>query len=276
LLSEAGIKVLVGLPALKVHSKLCVIHRKEKGKIVKYAHIGTGNFHEKTARIYTDFSLFTKHSEICDECDEVFRFIETSYRPFTFEHLQISPLNARERICQGIENEITAAKNDKFAQITIKVNNLVDKQLIDLLYSAARQGVKIRIIVRGMCALVPGLPKFSDNISVISIVDRFLEHPRVMVFENQGDPQVYISSADWMTRNLDHRVEVGVPIYDQHLKQLIINILELQFKDCCKARVIDVEQQNKYVARGNRKKVRSQIAIYDFLSKWENNYAQHT
>jgi polyphosphate kinase len=156
------------------------------------------------------------------------------------------------------------------------VNNLVDKQLIDLLYSAARQGVKIRIIVRGMCSLVPGLPKFSDNISVISIVDRFLEHPRVMVFENQGDSQVYISSADWMTRNLDHRVEVGVPIYDQHLKQLVINILELQFKDCCKARVIDVEQQNKYVARGNRKKVRSQIAIYDLLSKWEHNYAQHT
>ncbi|TLX47791.1 polyphosphate kinase 1 [Pseudoalteromonas phenolica] len=276
LLSEAGIKVLVGLPALKVHSKLCVIHRKEKGKIVKYAHIGTGNFHEKTARIYTDFSLFTKHNEICDECDEVFRFIETSYRPFTFKHLQISPLNARERICEGIENEILAAQNGKFAQITIKVNNLVDKQLIDLLYSAARQGVKIRIIVRGMCALVPGLPKFSDNISVISIVDRFLEHPRVMVFENQGDQQVYISSADWMTRNLDHRVEAGVPIYDQHLKQLIINILELQFKDCCKARVIDVEQQNKYVARGNRKKVRSQIAIYDLLSKWEHNYAQHT
>jgi polyphosphate kinase len=127
-----------------------------------------------------------------------------------------------------------------------------------------------------MCSLVPGLPKFSDNISVISIVDRFLEHPRVMVFENQGDSQVYISSADWMTRNLDHRVEVGVPIYDQHLKQLVINILELQFKDCCKARVIDVEQQNKYVARGNRKKVRSQIAIYDLLSKWEHNYAQHT
>ncbi|TMP81863.1 polyphosphate kinase 1 [Pseudoalteromonas phenolica] len=275
-LSEAGIKVLVGLPALKVHSKLCVIHRKEKGKIVKYAHIGTGNFHEKTARIYTDFSLFTKHNEICDECDEVFRFIETSYRPFTFKHLQISPLNARERICQGIENEILAAKNGKFAQITIKVNNLVDKQLIDLLYSASRQGVKIRIIVRGMCALVPGLPQFSDNITIISIVDRFLEHPRVMVFENQGDQQVYISSADWMTRNLDHRVEAGVPILDKDLKHLVINILELQFKDCCKARIIDAEQQNKYVPRGNRKKVRSQIAIYELLSKWENDYAQHT
>jgi polyphosphate kinase len=275
-LSEAGIKVLVGLPALKVHSKLCVIHRKEKGKIVKYAHIGTGNFHEKTARIYTDFSLFTKHNEICDECDEVFRFIETSYRPFKFNHLQISPLNARERISQGIENEIAAANEGKFAQITIKVNNLVDKQLIDLLYSASRQGVKIRIIVRGMCALVPGLPKFSDNITVISVVDRFLEHPRVMVFENQGDQQVYISSADWMTRNLDHRVEAGVPILDKDLKQLVINILELQFKDCCKARIIDAEQQNKYVPRGNRKKVRSQIAIYELLSKWENDYAQHT
>lgn len=274
-LSDAGIKVLVGLPALKVHSKLCVIHRKEKGQIVKYAHIGTGNFHEKTAKVYTDFSLFTKHPEICDECDDVFKFIETSYRPFNFKHLQISPLNARERIAQAIENEINTAKSGKFAQITIKVNNLVDKQLIDLLYNAARHGVKIRIIVRGMCSLVAGLPRVSENITVISIVDRFLEHPRVMVFENQGTPSVYISSADWMTRNLDHRVEVGVPIYDDTLQKLIINILDLQFKDCCKARILDAEQRNHYVKRGNRKKVRSQIAIYELLSKWEHNYAQH-
>ncbi|WP_152087103.1 polyphosphate kinase 1 [Pseudoalteromonas sp. A25] len=270
-LSESGIKVMVGIPALKVHSKLCVIHRKEKGRIVKYAHIGTGNFHEKTAKIYTDFSLFTRHPEICEECDNVFRFIETSYRPFHFEHLMISPINARDRILDLIDQEVKHAEQGKIAKITIKINNLVDKQLVDKLYFAARHGVKVRIIVRGMCALVAGLPRFSDNIKVISIVDRFLEHPRVMVFENMGEPLVYLSSADWMTRNLDHRVEVGVPIYSEELKQLIIDILELQFRDRTKARIIDAEQKNHYVRRGNRKKIRSQIAIYDHLKKWEMN-----
>ncbi|MCO7189465.1 MULTISPECIES: polyphosphate kinase 1 [unclassified Pseudoalteromonas] len=271
MLSDYGIKVMVGIPALKVHSKLCVVHRREKGQIVKYAHIGTGNFHEKTARIYTDFSLFTKHPEICDECDDVFKFIESSYRPFNFKHLMISPINAREKILALIDQESQNAQAGKTAKITVKVNNLVDKELIDALYNASMAGVKIRMIIRGMCALVPGLQRFSENIKVVSVVDRFLEHPRVMVFENDGNPQVYISSADWMTRNLDHRVEVGTPIYDESLKQLIIDILELQFKDRAKARIIDSEQKNLYVRRGNKKKIRSQIAIYDHLKKWESN-----
>ncbi|MFC3033552.1 polyphosphate kinase 1 [Pseudoalteromonas fenneropenaei] len=270
MLSEAGIKVLMGIPALKVHSKLCVVHRKEQGHIVKYAHIGTGNFNEKTAKIYTDFSLFTKHPELSEECDTVFRYIESSYRQYHFEHLMVSPINAREKIGRLIKHEIKAANEGKTAKITLKINNLVDKELVDQLYEAGRAGVKIRIIVRGMCSLLPGIAKFSDNIRVISIVDRFLEHPRVMVFHNQGDPQVYISSADWMTRNLDHRIEVGTPIFDPKLKQVIIDILEMHFKDRMKARVIDAEQRNSYVRRGNRKKIRSQIAIYDLLKKWEN------
>ena len=271
-LSSAGIKVIFGIPALKVHSKLCIIHRKEKNKIVKYAHIGTGNFHEKTAKIYTDFSLFTKHTGICEECDSVFKFIESSYKPFNFEYLMLSPINARDMLLDLIDKEIQHVENGNPGKITLKINNLVDKQLVDKLYYAGRRGVKIRIIVRGMCSLIPGLAKFSDNIRVISIVDRFLEHPRVMVFGNNGDDKVYISSADWMTRNLDHRVEVGVPILDAKLKQLIIDILELQFKDRTKARLIDSEQKNTYVRRGNRKKIRSQIAIYDHLKKWEHNY----
>lgn len=271
-LSGAGIKVIFGIPALKVHSKLCIVHRRERGNIVKYAHIGTGNFHEKTAKIYTDFSLFTKHQSICDESDSVFKFIESSYKPFIFSHLMISPVNARQLLLGLIQQEIAHAENGKTGKITLKINNLVDRELIDCLYLAARSGVKIRIIVRGMCSLVAGLNNFSDNIRVISIVDRFLEHPRVMVFANNGDEKVYISSADWMTRNLDHRVEVGVPIYDEKLKQLIIDVLELQFKDRTKARIIDSEQKNHYVRRGNRKKIRSQIAIYDHLKKWEGNY----
>lgn len=271
-LSAAGIKVIFGIPALKVHSKLCIIHRREKGQIVKYAHIGTGNFHEKTAKIYTDFSLFTKHSGICDESDSVFKFIENSYKPFVFEHLMISPVNARTVLNELILQEVTNVESGKSGKISIKVNNLVDKELIDNLYFAARKGVKIKIIVRGMCSLVPGIANFSDNIRVISIVDRFLEHPRVMIFGTKGEEKVYISSADWMTRNLDHRVEVGVPIYDEKLKQLIIDIIDLQFKDRTKARIIDSEQKNLYVKRGNRKKIRSQIAIHDLLKKWEHNY----
>ncbi|ATC83638.1 polyphosphate kinase 1 [Pseudoalteromonas agarivorans] len=271
-LSSAGIKVIFGIPALKVHSKLCVVHRKEKGQIVKYAHIGTGNFHEKTAKIYTDFSLFTRHTGICEESDSVFRFIESSYKPFKFDYLMLSPINARETLLNLINNEIDHVKNNKLGKITVKINNLVDKELVDRLYLAGQIGVKIRIIVRGMCSLIPGVPKLSDNIKVISIVDRFLEHPRVMVFGNNGDEKVFISSADWMTRNLDHRVEVGVPILDVKLKRLIVDILELQFKDRTKARIIDSEQKNAYVRRGNRKKIRSQIAIYDYLKKWEHTY----
>ncbi|AYM87823.1 polyphosphate kinase 1 [Pseudoalteromonas agarivorans] len=271
-LSSAGIKVIFGIPALKVHSKLCVVHRKEKGQIVKYAHIGTGNFHEKTAKIYTDFSLFTRHTGICEESDSVFRFIESSYKPFKFDYLMLSPINARETLLNLINNEIDHVKNNKPGKITVKINNLVDKELVDRLYLAGQIGVKIRIIVRGMCSLIPGVPKLSDNIKVISIVDRFLEHPRVMVFGNNGDEKVFISSADWMTRNLDHRVEVGVPILDVKLKRLIVDILELQFKDRTKARIIDSEQKNAYVRRGNRKKIRSQIAIYDYLKKWEHTY----
>ncbi|WP_462170431.1 polyphosphate kinase 1 [Pseudoalteromonas xiamenensis] len=269
-LSESGVKVLMGIQALKVHSKLCVVHRKEKGQIVKYAHIGTGNFNEKTAKIYTDFSLFTKHEELTEECDMVFRFIESSFRQYKFEHLMVSPINVREKLYRLIRNEVKAAKEGKTARITIKINNLVDKELVDRLYQASRAGVKIRIIVRGMCSLVPGLPKFSENIRVISIVDRFLEHPRVMIFHNAGDPQVYLSSADWMTRNLDHRIEVGTPILDPRLKQLLIDIVEMHFKDRTKARIIDAEQKNTYVRRGNNKKIRSQIAIYDLLKKWES------
>ncbi|MEO2267948.1 polyphosphate kinase 1 [Pseudoalteromonas sp. YIC-656] len=269
-LDEAGIKVIFGIPSLKVHSKLCVIHRKEQGQIVSYAHIGTGNFHEKTAKIYTDFSLFTKDPALCEECDNVFKFIEHSYKPFTFNHLMVSPINARTRIYELIEEQYQLKKS---GSIFIKINNLVDKELIDKLYEASQQGVKIRMIIRGMCSLVPGIKGLSDNIKIISIVDRFLEHPRVMVFGKGEDIKVFISSADWMTRNLDHRVEVGTPIYSPKLQQVIIEILELQWRDRTKARIIDAEQKNNYVRRGNKKKIRSQIAIHDYLKKWEANLA---
>lgn len=269
LLADAGIKVLFGLTGLKVHSKLCVVQRNINGEIKRYAHVGTGNFNEKTAQIYTDFSLFTVHEGICNEVDNVFSFIEYSYRRFEFEHLLVSPLNARDSIKQLIQTEIDFAKAHKTAAITLKVNNLVDKEITDLLYEASTAGVKVRLIVRGMCEVVPGIAGVSDNISIISIVDRFLEHPRIYIFHNGGNRRIYIGSADLMSRNLDNRVEVICPIYDKVSQKRVLDTLDLQFKDRCKARTIDASQSNHYVRRGNRKKIRSQIAIYDQIKEEE-------
>lgn len=268
-LTDAGVKVVFGTPGLKIHSKLCLISRREDDGVREYAHIGTGNFHEKTARIYTDFSLFTADKSLTAEVRKVFNFIENPYKPVKFTHLIVSPRNSRSRLYRLIEREIEHAKAKRKAGITIKVNNLVDKGLVNLLYKASNEGVKIRMIVRGMCALVPGIKGVSQNIKAISIVDRFLEHPRVFIFENGGDRDVYISSADWMTRNIDNRIEVGTPIKDERLKQRIMDILELQFADRAKARVLDKDMTNEYVKRGNRKKVRSQIAIYEYLKQAE-------
>ncbi|MDA0149111.1 polyphosphate kinase 1 [Vibrio sp. LaRot3] len=269
ILTEAGVHVVFGTPGLKIHSKLLLISRRENEEIVRYAHIGTGNFHEKTARIYTDFSMLTADPEITNEVRNVFGYIENPYRPVKFDHLIVSPRNSRKQLYRLIDAEIANAKAGKRAEITLKVNNLVDKGLINKLYGASASGVVIKMIIRGMCALVPGVEGVSENIKIISIVDRFLEHPRVLITHNDGDRQVYISSADWMTRNIDHRIEVATPVRDPVLKQRIIDIVNIHFTDTVKARWIDKEMSNRYVARGNRRKVRSQLAIYDYLKNVE-------
>ena len=269
-LTEADVKVEFGVPALKNHCKLCLVTRIENNTSVRYAYIGTGNFHEKTAKTYTDFGLFTCNSEITHEVANVFEFISHSYKRFTFEHLWVSPIDSRTKIYAAIDREIAKAKGGRKASIFLKINNIDDREVIEKLYCASQAGVKIRIIVRGMCSLVPGVVGVSDNIQVISIVDRYLEHPRVAVFYNGGDANVIISSADWMTRNIDERVEVGCPVYDEELKQRIIRILELQWSDTTKARIIDKEQSNIYKPRGNKRKIRSQFAIYDMIKKIEN------
>ncbi|SDJ03487.1 polyphosphate kinase [Ferrimonas sediminum] len=268
-LTDHGVRINFGIPTLKIHSKLILIKRLEQGQLKHYAHIGTGNFHEKTAKIYTDFALFTCHEEICSEVDNVFEFIEHSYKKFKFNHLLVSPNDARRKLYSLIDREIQNQLAGKSSGITLKINNLADKGLIKRLYDASRNGVKIRLLIRGMCSLQPGVKGVSDNITAISVVDRFLEHPRIMVFNNGGNPRVFLSSADWMTRNIDKRIEVGCPIYQPELKQLILDILDLQFKDTTKARVLDKQQRNHYVKRGNRKKIRSQIAIYDYLFDYE-------
>ncbi len=268
-MTDAGIKVVLGNPSVKIHSKLCIVSREERGKIRHYTHFGTGNFNEKTAKIYTDLSLFTCNEELALEAIQVIEMIQNPYKKVRFNQLQVSPINARSKIQSLIRQEIQRSTEGHFAQITFKINNLVDPELIDDLYRASQSGVKVRGIIRGMCSLIPGVEGLSDNIEIISIVDRFLEHPRIMLFENGGDRKIYISSADWMTRNMDYRIEVGCPVNDPDARQMIVDLLELQFKDTLKARIIDQHQSNAYVKRGNRRKLRSQIQIHQYLSAKE-------
>ena len=201
--------------------------------------------------------------------DNVFSFISHSYKRFRFNHLIVSPLTSRRRLYQLIDNEIQLAQEKKKARITLKLNNLVDNGLINKLYSASNAGVEVKLLIRGMCSLIPGQKEFSENITVTSIVDLFLEHPRVMIFHNQNQPLVFISSGDWMERNVDHRVEVACPIYDDVLKARIIDIINLQLADNTKARIINDKQDNQYVQKGNNVAVRSQLAIYDYLQAVE-------
>lgn len=268
-MTDAGIRVIFGNPAYKIHTKICVVSREEKGNLKQYTHIGTGNFNESTAKVYTDFSLFTCNDDLSREVIGVFEMIQFPYHQKHFEHLLVSPINTKSRILELIEQEIINVKRGFKAEVTFKVNNLVDRDIVDKLYEASRHGVKIRGIVRGMCALKTGIKGLSHNIKIISIVDRFLEHPRVMVFHNAGEPKVYISSADWMRRNMRDRIEVSGPIYDQRLAKKITDILEIQFRDTLKARIIDKNQLNGYVKRGNRKHARSQIDTYQYLKQLE-------
>ena len=268
-LTEAGVHVIFSAPGLKIHAKLFLISRREGEEVVRYAHIGTGNFNEKTARIYTDYSLLTADARITNEVRRVFNFIENPYRPVTFEHLMVSPQNSRAMLYQLIDNEIANAQQGNPSGITLKINNLVDNGLVDRLYAASSAGVKINLLVRGMCSLIPDLPGISENIRITSIVDRYLEHDRVYIFESGGDKKVFLSSADWMTRNIDYRIEVAVSVLDPRLKQRILDIIAILLSDTVKARIVDKELSNRYVPRGNRKKVRSQLAIYDYIKKLE-------
>ncbi|WP_072666527.1 polyphosphate kinase 1 [Candidatus Erwinia haradaeae] len=268
-LTEAGVHVIFSAPGFKIHAKLFLISRSENGKINRYAHIGTGNFNEKTARLYTDYSLLTSDARITNEVRQVFHFIANPYRPVHFKHLIVSPQNARHRLYRLIDNEIYHAKQGFSAEIILKLNNLVDQGLVDRLYTASSCGVKINLIIRGMCSLIPQLTGVSENIRAISIVDRYLEHDRVYIFRHGAETKVFLSSADWMTRNIDDRIEVGVVILNPILKQRIINIIKILIKDNLKARFIDKNLGNCYVQRGRRRKIRSQIAIYKYIKSLE-------
>ena len=266
-LEEAGAQVIFGMRGLKVHSKLLLIVRKENKKIVKYASIGTGNYHEGTAFVYADLHLLTADRRITEEVDKVFKFFETNYRTFTFKHLLVSPLYMRKRLYRMIDNEIKNAIAGKDASIILKINSLVDYDMIQKLYEASIAGVKIKAIIRGMCSLIPGVPGLSDNIKVISIVDKFLEHSRVFVFCNNHKELYYISSADWMPRNLDNRIEIATPIYDRDIQKEIKTMLSIQLKDNVKARIINASGDNQYKSHHNSRKVRSQMELYKYYKK---------
>ena len=269
-LQEGGVHVIAGVPGLKVHSKLILISRKQDRKIVNYAHVGTGNFHEKTALIYSDMSLLTANPKITAEVERVFDYIENPYRAKRFNHLIVSPVNTRRKFIALINKEIKNASAGKEGYILLKLNNLVDKEMIKKLYEASAAGVKIELIVRGVCSLVPGVKGISENITAISIVDRFLEHSRIIVFGNDRDPKYFIASADWMTRNLDHRIEVCTPIYDKNLQKILRDTLQFQLDDNTKSRILDKDQKNKHKETTSTKKVQSQLATYKYFQDLAN------
>lgn len=263
-LEEAGAKVLFGVRGLKVHSKLVSITRVINNQVVNYACISTGNFHEDNARIYSDVFFFTIDKRIALEVQKIFDFFENIYKNYTYRHLLVSPLYMRKRLVKLIDNEIKNARAQHPAYIILKINNLVDSDMIKKLYQANNAGVKIKLIVRGICSLIPGIPGMSENIEAISIVDRFLEHSRIFIFCNNNKELYYISSADWMTRNLDHRIEVACPIYDKNMQKELRIIIDTQLRDNVKARIIDKEQNNEYKTDNSGKEVRSQIELYNY------------
>jgi polyphosphate kinase len=269
-LEEEGVNVLIGIQNMKVHSKICVIRKKTKDQTILYGFVGTGNLNERTARVYSDHFLLTSNQKIMADVNRVFNFIEQPKNAQFLKDCQTlmpSPWYARQEIIKMIDNEIRHARKKKNnAGMILKMNSLSDEGLITKLNDAAKAGVEIKLIIRGICCMLTQNPKFNNNVSALSIVDEYLEHGRVWVFNNKGKPKVYISSADWMVRNLDHRVEVTCPVWDDEIKQELIDILNIQLHDNVKARWLDNSLSNEYV-RSTRKKIRSQVETYIYLNK---------
>ena len=266
-LQEEGVEVIFGVPGLKVHSKLFLITQHEENKIINYAHIGTGNFNENTAKTYCDHALLTADKTITNEVEKLFGFYLNNYKAGTYNHLIVSPFNTRKRFSSLIANEIKNANEGKDAWMILKMNSFVDKEMIEKLYEASNAGVKIKLIVRGICSLVPGIKGKSENIEAISIVDTFLEHSRIYIFCHGGNNKFYLASGDWMYRNLDYRSEVAVPINDPDLQEELRKYIAIQLRDNCKARLLNSTQgENVYVRSSGKTPIRSQYEIQKWLS----------
>lgn len=264
-LEAVGAKVVFGIPGLKIHAKLCLISRRINRKINHYVCVSTGNFHEGNAAVYTDTTLFTCDPRITTDARKVFDFIDNTYRPVNYNHFIVSPVFSRMQFSELIETEIQNARDGKEAYIILKLNNLVDRNIIHKLYEASNAGVKQKHLIRGICSLIPGVEGMSENIEVRSIVGRFLEHTRILIFCNGGEEKFYITSADWMTRNLDHRVEATSPIYDKKVQQELRALIDLQWQDNTKARIIDRQQSNQYVTNELDHQLNSQLTYYEYL-----------
>lgn len=263
---EHGAKVIYSFPKIKVHSKILLISREENKKIKNYAYIGTGNFNSKTSKVYCDHAIFTAEEKITAELARVFKVLEGELIIPRSKHLLISPFTTRKRFTDMINREIEHAKLGKKSGITAKMNSLEDKEIIELLYKASDAGVKIRLLVRGFTCLIPGIQGLSENIFITSIVDRYLEHGRIYIFENDGNEELFFGSADWMTRNLDRRIEVIAPICDKDIAREFKDILNLQLSDNVKARIQDAEESNRFVKPSpNEPAIRSQYEIYKYL-----------
>ena len=268
-LEEAGVKVLLGVPDMKVHAKLCLIKKRINNHTIHYGFVSTGNLNEKTALVYGDNCLLTSDRNIMADVNRIFNYLEQPKSRHHFlkncKTLIVSPTGMRKQFLQLINKEIKTAKAKKTASIILKLNSLSDELLINKLYEAAKAGVEIKMVIRGIFCLLTENKKFKIPIQAISIVDEYLEHARVMIFHNGGKEKTFISSADWMVRNIDHRVEVACPIFEKNIQQELKEILQIQLKDNTKARMLDNELANQYVNPRNTKKVRSQVETYNYL-----------
>jgi polyphosphate kinase len=266
-LEAEGAKVMYSYAGIKVHSKILHVTREIDGNEQQYAYIGTGNFNESTSKIYTDYGLLTSDERITTELSQVFKVLKGELIIPRTKHLLVSPFSTRSRFEEMIEKEIKNAEDGEEAYIIAKMNSLQDRQMIKLLYKANNAGVKIRLLVRGICCLVPGIENRSEHIEVTSIVDRFLEHGRIFIFANGGKEKMYMGSADWMTRNLDHRIEVITPILDQEIFKKLKKTFDLLLEDQVKARTIDKDQTNKYICSGGKASESAQHLVYKTLLK---------
>ncbi len=269
-LEEEGVKVVLGIHDMKVHAKLCVIKKREFNRTTQYGFISTGNLNENTARIYGDHTLLTSNRNILADVNRIFDYFENPLKKISnlknCKTLPVSPLTMRKVMLDHLNREIRIAKKKKPASAIIKLNSLVDNVLIEKLYDAAKAGVDVRMVIRGICCAYTQQKAFKGHMSAISIIDEYLEHSRVLVFNNGGSPKIFISSADWMVRNLDHRIEAACPIYDKEIQQELIDILNIQLAENVKGRILDNEQNNNYVLmEENKPEVRSQVAIYEYL-----------
>ncbi len=270
-LQEEGAHVINGIPGLKIHCKLAWIQRKEKNILRNYAYIGTGNFHEGTARVYADKGLMTGEPGIADEVANMFEFFKHTYRHFDFKQIIVAPFSLRNFFIHKIDQEIANARKGKKAYMILKMNSLIDQKMIDKLYEASQAGVKIQLIIRGIFGLKTGDPVLSKNIEAISIVDKYLEHARVFLFGNGGKDDIYIASADWMPRNLDRRIEIACPINSPEIRNELKELLRIQLRDNTKARILDSELSNRYNNPANGSRYRAQEDYYNYIKKRHQN-----